>query len=139
LPCVDRPPVRPRAGRPRLDAGGRRGRRRLAGGGGPPPPRWRGRRGVPPATGEPDEVRLRRAALLRLVGGVGEESAVLAETRRQLDRYLADRAALEPNLADPVAALAARVGDGELYERYRDVAAAARTPQEQRRFLLNLA
>jgi puromycin-sensitive aminopeptidase len=92
-----------------------------------------------PADGEPDEVRLRRAALLRLVGGVGEESAVLAETRRQLDRYLADRAALEPNLADPVAALAARVGDGELYERYRDVAAAARTPQEQRRFLLNLA
>src|SRR5262249_16656790 len=34
---------------------------------------------------------------------------------------------------------AARVGDGALYDRYRDVAAAARTPQEQRRFLLNLA
>jgi puromycin-sensitive aminopeptidase len=92
-----------------------------------------------PADGEPDEVRLRRAALLRLVGGVAEAPDVLAETRRQLDRYLADRGALEPNLADPVATLAARVGDGALYDRYRDVATAARTPQEQRRFLLNLA
>ncbi len=88
---------------------------------------------------EPDEVRLRRASLLRLVGGVAEAPAVLAEARRQLDRYLDDRDALEPNLADPVASLAARVGDGALYDRYRDVAAAARTPQEQRRFLLNLS
>ncbi len=88
---------------------------------------------------EPDETRLRRAALLRLVGAVGEAPDVLAEARRRLDAYLADRGALEPNLADPVAALAARVGDAALYDRYRDVAAAARTPQEQRRFLLNLS
>jgi puromycin-sensitive aminopeptidase len=91
------------------------------------------------ADGEADEVRLRRAALVRLVGGVAEAPDVLAEARRRLDAYLGDRAALEPNLADPVAALAARVGDGALYDRYRDVASAARTPQEQRRFLLNLA
>ncbi len=90
------------------------------------------------ARGEPDEVRLRRAALLRLVGGVAEAPEVLAAARRQIDAYLRDRAALEPNLADPVAALAARVGDGALYDRYRAVAAAALTPQEQRRFLLNL-
>src|SRR5262245_13009146 len=89
--------------------------------------------------GEADDVRLRRAALLRLVGGVAEAPAVLAEARRQLDGYLADRAALEPNLADPVAALAARAGDPALYDRYREVATAARTPQEQRRFLLNLS
>jgi puromycin-sensitive aminopeptidase len=91
------------------------------------------------AADEPDEVRLRRAALLRLVGGVGEAPDVLADARRRLDAYLADRGALEPNLADVVASLAARVGDGALYERYREVATAARTPQEQRRFLLNLA
>ena len=91
------------------------------------------------ADGEADEVRLRRASLLRLVGGVAEAPDVLAEALRQLEGYLADRAALEPNLADPVAALAARAGDAALYDRYRDVATAARTPQEQRRFLLNLA
>src|SRR5262249_46224450 len=98
------------------------------------------------AEAEPDEARLRRAALLRLAGGGGrrargdaEAPDVLAEARRRLDAYLVDRGSLEPNLADPVVALAARVGGSALYDRYREVAAAARTPQEQRRFLLNLA
>ncbi|MCW5890029.1 MAG: M1 family metallopeptidase [bacterium] len=88
---------------------------------------------------EPDPVRLRRAALVRLVGGISEVPAVLEEARRRLEAYLADRSALEPNLAEPVVALAARVGDAALYERYRDVVAVARTPHEQRRFLIHLA
>jgi len=91
------------------------------------------------ASGEDDDTRLRRAALLRLVGGLAEEPAVTAEARRRLDAYLADRATLEPNLADSVVGLAARAGDGALYERYRGVVAEARTPQERRRFLLSLA
>ena len=64
---------------------------------------------------------------------------MLAEARRRLDAYLADRASLDPNLADPVVTLAARAGDDALYERYRVVVAEAATPQERRRFLLNLA
>jgi puromycin-sensitive aminopeptidase len=91
------------------------------------------------AATEDDAVRLRRAALLRLVGGIGEARAVMADAGRRLERYLANRAALEPNLADPVVTLAARWGDEALYARYRETAAAARTPQERRRFLLNLA
>ena len=35
--------------------------------------------------------------------------------------------------------LAARSGDSELYDRYRNVIARAATPQERRRFLLSLA
>jgi puromycin-sensitive aminopeptidase len=88
---------------------------------------------------EDDATRLRRAALVHLMGGVAEAPQVMREARRRLDLYLADRSALEPNLADPVVSLAARVGDEALYERYREVAAAATTPQERRRFLLNLA
>jgi puromycin-sensitive aminopeptidase len=90
------------------------------------------------AADEDDPTRLRRAALVRLVGGIAEAPAVMAETRRRLDAYLADRASLEPNLADPVASLAARGGDDALYERYREAVTAAETPQERRRFLLNL-
>src|SRR5438034_853502 len=90
------------------------------------------------APGEDDPTRLRRAALVRLVGGVAEAPAVLAEARRRLDAYLAERSALEPNLADPVVSLAARVGDEALYDRYRAAVAAAVTPQERRRFLLSL-
>jgi puromycin-sensitive aminopeptidase len=91
------------------------------------------------ASGEDDDTRLRRAALLRLVGGLGEAPAVMAEARQRLEAYLADRATLEPNLADSVVGLAARTGDAALYERYRAVVAEARTPQERRRFLLSLA
>jgi puromycin-sensitive aminopeptidase len=88
---------------------------------------------------EPDDERLRRAALLRLVGGVAEDAAVLQEASRRLERYLADRTSLEPNLADPVVGLAARIGSHGRWQRYREVVGEARTPQERRRFLLALA
>ena len=64
---------------------------------------------------------------------------MLAEARERLDAYLRDRGALDPNLADPVVGLAARVGDQALYDGYRGLVAEARTPQERRRFLLGLA
>ncbi|HXJ34772.1 MAG TPA: M1 family metallopeptidase [Candidatus Eisenbacteria bacterium] len=91
------------------------------------------------AANESDDVRLRRAALLRIVGGVAETPAVMNEASRHLERYLVDRGSLEPNLADPVAHLAARMGSAGRYRRYREVVAEARTPQERRRFLLALA
>ncbi len=90
------------------------------------------------AAGEDDPVRLRRAALLRLVGGLAEAPAVLAEAGRRLQAYLTDRSTLDANLADTVAGLAARAGDEALYERYLALVAEARTPQERRRFLLAL-
>jgi puromycin-sensitive aminopeptidase len=97
------------------------------------------RLGWEPAAGEDDDTRLRRAALVRIVGGITEAPPVMSEARRRVDVYLEDRSALDPNLADPVVALAARVGEDALYDRYREAVAAAETPQERRRFLLNLA
>jgi puromycin-sensitive aminopeptidase len=88
---------------------------------------------------EPDPLRLRRAALLRIVGGIAEERDTIREARTWLDRYLRNRRALEPNLADAVVGLAAREGDLALYQRYRTVIDEARTPQERRRFLLQLS
>lgn len=97
------------------------------------------RLGWEPSPGEHELTRLRRAAIVRLVGGIAEDAGVLAEARRRVDAYLADRRAVDPNLADAVVGLAARVGDDALYERYRAAVGAAETPQERRRFLLNLA
>ena len=91
------------------------------------------------AADEDDAQRLRRAAIVRLLGAVAESPPVLAEAHLRLEGYLADRSSLEPNLADPVVGLAARAGDANLYQRYRELIGAARTPQERRRFLLNLA
>jgi puromycin-sensitive aminopeptidase len=89
--------------------------------------------------GEGDPERLRRAALLRLVGSIAEAPAVVAEASERLHTYLADRSSLEPNLADAVVAICARTGSEALYERYHDATTASPTPQERRRFLLNLA
>jgi puromycin-sensitive aminopeptidase len=122
----------------------------LAGDGTPLQARFRGwvatrflpgfeRLGWTAAASEDDDVRLRRAALLRIVGGVAEAGEILQEASRWLERYLVDRSSLEPNLADPVVHLAARIGSLGRHRRYREVVAEARTPQERRRFLLALA
>jgi len=87
---------------------------------------------------ERDDDRLRRAALLALVGEVGEAPAVLAEARERCAAFLGDRRSLEPNLADAVVSLAARSGDEALFERYLAATREATTPQDQRRFLLGL-
>jgi puromycin-sensitive aminopeptidase len=94
--------------------------------------------GWSPAPAEDDAQRLQRAAIVRLIGSIAEAPEVVEEARRRLDDYLRDRGSLDPNLADPVASIAARVGDETLYERYREVVKNASTPQERRRFLLNL-
>jgi puromycin-sensitive aminopeptidase len=88
--------------------------------------------------GEEEERRLRRAALLGIVGGVAGSPAVIREAARRCDRYLISRRAIDANLADVVVGLAARVGDATRHRRFVEAAAAARTPQEQRRFLLAL-
>ena len=86
---------------------------------------------------EPDDTRLRRAALLVLMGDVARDPATVAAATERATRYLADRGAVEPNLTDSVVNLAASEGDARLWERLRKEARRG-TPQEQRRFLLAL-
>ena len=95
--------------------------------------------GWDPARGEAEKTRVRRAALLGLVGGVASASEVMAEAMARCQRYLADRRSLDPNLADAVVALAARTGDAKLHRRFQGAMRRAETPQEQRRFLFGLA
>jgi puromycin-sensitive aminopeptidase len=94
--------------------------------------------GWEPGPRESDDERLRRAALLGLVGELGESPELLAEARVRCEAFLADRRSLEPNLADPVVSLAARGGDEALFERFLAASREAATPQDQRRFLLAL-
>ncbi|HXV36679.1 MAG TPA: M1 family metallopeptidase [Myxococcota bacterium] len=94
--------------------------------------------GFEPAPREPDDVRLRRAVLLAIVGGVAESPRALEKARQLCDRYLDDRRAIDANLADAVVALAARAGDARLQRRYCDAALHAPSAQERRRFLLAL-
>lgn len=94
--------------------------------------------GWQPARGEPETTRVRRAALLSLVGGVAGDPDVIAEAAARGERYLADRRSLDPNLADAVVSLAARSGDVRRHQRFERAMRRAATPQEQRRFLFAL-
>jgi len=96
------------------------------------------RLGWRPAAQEPAETRLRRAALLGIVGAIGESPRILEVAARQCDRYLADRHSIDPNLADAVVSLGARQGDADLHRRFVDAAATSASAQEKRRFLLAL-
>ncbi len=96
------------------------------------------RLGWKPAANESDEVRLVRAALLGIVGGVGESPRVLEGAARYCDRYLDDRRSIDANLADAVVALGARVGNAALHRRFVAAAESSASAQEKRRFLLAL-
>jgi len=88
--------------------------------------------------GENDGTRLRRAAVLAIVGGAGRASRVLQEASERCRAYLGNRRAIDPDLADVAVALAATVGDSSLHDRFREACRKADTPQEARRFLLAL-
>ncbi len=95
--------------------------------------------GWDPAPDEADELRLRRAALLGLVGRVADFEPLVQEAAERCDRYLDDRQSLEANLADAVVTLGARAGGSKRRRRLESELTRAGSPQEQRRFLLALA
>ncbi|WP_257450787.1 M1 family metallopeptidase [Archangium lipolyticum] len=91
------------------------------------------------APGESDRVKLRRAALVRAVGGVARGQEALAEARPRVTRMLnGDKAALEPNLLDAAVGMVARAGDRPLYEKLLEKMLAEPDPATQRRYLLAL-
>jgi len=96
------------------------------------------RLGWKPAAQEPDEIRLRRAVLLGIVGGIGDSPRALEASQHHCDRYLTDRSSIDPNLADAVVSLGARSGDAALHRRFIDAAMTSASAQEKRRFLLAL-
>ncbi len=94
--------------------------------------------GWDPRPGETDAVRLRRAALLAILGEVAEWEPVAAEADRRFPRWLDRPTSLEPNLADTVATLAARAGEDARFDAILAAMEKAATPQERRRLLLSL-
>ena len=92
------------------------------------------------AEGEADSSRLRRAAALRAVGLVAREPSAVAEGRERLGRFLrGERSALEPNLHEVAVTMAARSGDGQLFDELRARFKVEPDPAFQRRYLVGLA
>jgi puromycin-sensitive aminopeptidase len=90
------------------------------------------------APGEDEDTRLRRAAIIGILGELGWFEPVLESVERRFPLWLADRSTLDPNLADPLVVLAARAADATRYDALLAAMRTAKTPQERRRFLLGL-
>ncbi len=95
--------------------------------------------GWDPPSREPIDTRVRRGVLVGLLGDVAAWPPVLEVASKRFDAYLNRRAAVDPNLADAVVMLAARVGDAARFDAMLEAFEAAANPQERRRFLLALA
>lgn len=91
------------------------------------------------AANERDDVRLRRAELVSLLGEVAEWQPLVTAAGDLCEKFLADRTTLEANLADPIVRLGARVGDRDRYDTYLVASLKSETPQERRRFRMGLA
>jgi len=89
-------------------------------------------------SGDGEEGNLRRGSILRILGLVGEDPAIAAEAVPVFERYLGNRASVDPNLVDPLIGIVARDGDAARFERFRQAVGKSRTPQESRRFQLAL-
>ncbi|WP_342376860.1 M1 family metallopeptidase [Myxococcus stipitatus] len=91
------------------------------------------------AAGESDAVKLRRAALVRAVGGLARGPDALAEARPRVARMLkGERDALEPNLLDASVAIVARAGDAALFDTFLQKLPSEPDPATQRRYLMAL-
>ena len=89
--------------------------------------------------GESSDVRdLRGAALMALLAG-GNDLSVAREARKLVERDLAGKARLDPELRETLIFLAAREGDAKLHDLYRKARRNAATPDDQYLFLYALS
>ena len=94
--------------------------------------------GWEPKQGEPDERRLRRAAVQRAMTLVARDPQTIDAALEQFDRYLRKHP-VDPNLLDIVVAAAARTADDKRFEELKARTTAELDPAARRRFLHSLA
>jgi len=85
-----------------------------------------------------DDRRELRARVVAALGETGEDPDVIAQARTAVDRALAGGSPLDPTLAGPAVAIAARHGDEKLFDALRAAADRAASPEEHYRYLYAL-
>src|SRR2546429_350335 len=95
--------------------------------------------GWTPRPGEDRLTRQLRGDLVRALGIVGNDPGVQARAAEVYRAYLADPAAVDPNVLPAVIAVLAHPGDAARYEDFLKRFRAAATPQEEQRYLYALA
>jgi puromycin-sensitive aminopeptidase len=96
------------------------------------------RLGWTPRPGEDELTRQLRGDLLRAAGVLGANPQVQARAREAYERHRADEHALDPNVLPAVIAILARAGGEAEYREFLERYRAARSPQEEQRYLYAL-
>jgi len=89
--------------------------------------------------GEPELTGQLRGTLVSALGTFGEDAAIQAKARELHAAYLDDRAAVDRNVAPAVIGIVSHTGDAATYDLFVERYKAAATPQEEQRYLFNLA
>jgi puromycin-sensitive aminopeptidase len=91
------------------------------------------------AAGESDLTAQLRGTLIATLGTTGEDKAIQAKARELHAAYVKDRSAVDRDVVPAVIAITAHTGTAEDYELFWSRYKAAATPQEETRYLFNLA
>jgi len=91
-----------------------------------------------PATGGTEDQQQLRAELFGVLGTAGDE-AVLAQAHKIAEKYIADPASVDAEIAPAAVSLAATHGDSALYEQLLALSKSATNPDVQTTALFNLA
>jgi puromycin-sensitive aminopeptidase len=95
--------------------------------------------GWSPKQGERELTRQLRGDLLRALGVLGNDSAVQARAAEVYADYLRRPAELDANVLSAVIGILAHAGDSQRYDEFLGRFRAAKTPQEEQRYLYALA
>jgi alanyl aminopeptidase len=85
--------------------------------------------------GESPDTTLLRPSLVRLVATWGGDAQLASEARQLTDRWLANHAAVDPNILNSVLATAAFHGDKALFDRFLSDLKKTQDPQQRRALL----
>jgi aminopeptidase N len=91
--------------------------------------------GWSPRPDDSEDRRTLRATVLYLLGYTGRDARTIADARALADRYLANPAGIDPDLATTALGLAALSNDPALYDRYRAKLAPGTDLQAYYRYL----
>lgn len=91
----------------------------------------------PPQPGDTPNKEQLRATLFGVLGTIGQDQDVIAESTKMATQYFDDPATVDPNLAHVAAVIAAQHGDAAFFDKLQQVYETANNPQMQE-FALHL-
>ena len=93
----------------------------------------------PPSPSDTPNTKALRSALFGVLGTLGKDSDVIAESKKIAGQYLTNPASVDPNLAQTAAAIAAENGDAAFFNELQHTFETANNPQIQEQALRYLA